>query len=561
MNLDFLATRARDLPPRHRSARAVFNYTWELLNAREQIRFSKLSVFRGDFTLQAAISVAQIRPATLNILVEKSILRSDKPGRYQVHELLRQYGEERLQQNPAEYALVQTAHGRTYGKLMQEQAARLRGPEQKVAIEAIRADLDNVQAAWQWAITHQDTAVLQQSAAALFKFFVWHGRYQEGIDLFRAALDPLQNVTTLETQETRANLNLYLAALLARLSRHDEAQRLLAEALALAKAHNLAAEMALVYLYQGQAAYTLAQYDEAKSAYQESLNLYQALADTGGEAEAIYGLGNTHYQTNHFEQAQTYFEAALAMERALNDQYGIARALNGLAAVAHSWSGDYVQANALYQESLALRRDLDDVLGTAVTLNMLANLASVEGELLLARQYYEESLAIRREIGAPLGLAVVTGNLGTIYYELGEYDTAVTLYTESLTISRRIGDDLGVAYCLANLAEAAHAKGDFAQAEKQWRDALQMGLQLENDDRILFALYGLAALWLDPETAVYNQQQGLRLLHYVAHHPACSQEVKAQAALLLPDILTLSVAEPETRELTAVADEIVIGKP
>src|SRR5262249_36607995 len=96
VDIDFLAARTRDLPDRHRSLRAVFDYAWRLLNAAEQQALARLSVFRGSFDRAAAQAVAGVRATTLIALADKSLLQQIGVGRYSLHELLRQFAADRL---------------------------------------------------------------------------------------------------------------------------------------------------------------------------------------------------------------------------------------------------------------------------------------------------------------------------------------------------------------------------------------------------------------------------------------------------------------------------------
>jgi predicted ATPase len=73
-NIDFLTTSARDIPPRHRSIRAVFDYSWEMLTAEEQRILRQLAVFSGGFARDAAEQVAGARLSQLSALVDKSLL-------------------------------------------------------------------------------------------------------------------------------------------------------------------------------------------------------------------------------------------------------------------------------------------------------------------------------------------------------------------------------------------------------------------------------------------------------------------------------------------------------
>jgi predicted ATPase len=88
-NLDLLATRARNLPERHRSMRSVFDHSWQLLSEKDQEVFQNVSVFCGGFTREAAKVVAEASLPTLARLIDQSLMRRDASGHYEVHELLR----------------------------------------------------------------------------------------------------------------------------------------------------------------------------------------------------------------------------------------------------------------------------------------------------------------------------------------------------------------------------------------------------------------------------------------------------------------------------------------
>ncbi len=96
-NIDFLASKHRDIEERHRSMQAVFEYGWNLLTAEEQQVFRRLSVFRGAFGAAAAEQVAGASVEILSELVGKSLLQQSGSEQYAVHALLRQYAERKLE--------------------------------------------------------------------------------------------------------------------------------------------------------------------------------------------------------------------------------------------------------------------------------------------------------------------------------------------------------------------------------------------------------------------------------------------------------------------------------
>ena len=126
-NLDFLTTSLRNVPERHQSLRAVFDYSWQLLPSREKEIFMKLAVFRGGFQREAAQQIVGASLLDLLALVDKSLLRRTSEGRFESHLLLLQYGIEKLEEHPAEKALVEAKHSDYYLTHLQTREAALQG--------------------------------------------------------------------------------------------------------------------------------------------------------------------------------------------------------------------------------------------------------------------------------------------------------------------------------------------------------------------------------------------------------------------------------------------------
>ncbi len=93
-NLDFLVTSLQDVPERHRSLRAVFDQSWNMLSAGEQEVLKRLSALPGGFRHETARRVANVSLPTLLDLVDKSLLRRTSDGRYEMHEFLRQHAKD-----------------------------------------------------------------------------------------------------------------------------------------------------------------------------------------------------------------------------------------------------------------------------------------------------------------------------------------------------------------------------------------------------------------------------------------------------------------------------------
>ena len=71
-------------------------------------------MFRGSFARDAAAAVADADLRELPELVSKSLVRRADFGRFELHELLRQYAAERLAAEIAELAEARERHARLY---------------------------------------------------------------------------------------------------------------------------------------------------------------------------------------------------------------------------------------------------------------------------------------------------------------------------------------------------------------------------------------------------------------------------------------------------------------
>lgn len=153
--LDFLVTTAQDTPERHRSVRAVFEYSWNLLSPGEQQMFRSLAVFRGGFDREAAAQVVGASLPVLAGLVDKSLLRRSAVGRYAIHELLHLYAEEKLAAGEAENERVHDAHCHYFAALLVRHQAQLQSEDVTSALATLGAERENVRAAWNWAVRHR----------------------------------------------------------------------------------------------------------------------------------------------------------------------------------------------------------------------------------------------------------------------------------------------------------------------------------------------------------------------------------------------------------------------
>ena len=148
-SLDFLEAELQDAPARQRSVRAVFETSWDRLDPPERELFMRLSVFRGGFRLEAAKEVAQADLRTMGRLLDKSfVLRDPDSGRYEIHELLRQYGERELEAAGETSKESRQKHATYFSELLAAKEEPLTSGIEVEPLDEIEADIENIRRAW-----------------------------------------------------------------------------------------------------------------------------------------------------------------------------------------------------------------------------------------------------------------------------------------------------------------------------------------------------------------------------------------------------------------------------
>src|SRR3954453_3157604 len=293
-NIDFLTTSMRDVPERHRSLRAVIDQSWRLLTDEQRSAFSRLSVFRGSFDRGAAVAVSGADLRLLSELVAKSLLRRPDFGRFELHELLRQYAAEQLRLSRGEEADARERHARHYAAMLLDRRAALMGPELVVARGELRGELDNLRAAVEWTLTGDDERAALEVLEAL-NVFLWMHSWFEAAE----TLEQLAHTAGFDADDPGSANAVALAAAMyslghgARLGYDPAAEELAARCLPVLRARKLKRELALCLSALGLMAVYRDAYPEAVAYLEEAAEIAGAAGDRLTESGALIDLGWT----------------------------------------------------------------------------------------------------------------------------------------------------------------------------------------------------------------------------------------------------------------------------
>lgn len=189
----------RSAPERHRTLRAVIEWSWNLLGPAEQSLLRRLSAFPGGFSAEAAEATAS--PGTLSVfddldaLVAQSlvsVIEDPETGmlRYRMLETVREFGEQQRE----------NAHDNDIDDRINNWATdfaltsldTMFGPEQLPTFRAVSAEQDNLISVLRRALECTTPSVAAPVFAALGMYWSLRGAHSEVIGFGDAILDTVE---------------------------------------------------------------------------------------------------------------------------------------------------------------------------------------------------------------------------------------------------------------------------------------------------------------------------------------------------------------------------------
>jgi predicted ATPase len=357
-----LGSESKNPDPRHRSMRALMDWSFERLTDLEQIVYRRASIFSGSFdaTALAAVCSDLLSPEGAKDmavhLARKSLLEIDlrtTPTQYVMMKTVREYGREQLQK-ATDLAHSHWLHALYYLDLTANRMHVFRAQDQREALESVTQDFANVHEALDWSFATYNKHVGAVIVSELAEYWDARGEYREGEDWIRRALacdDGLQ------THPTQAALYEGLSLLLYRQSRLEEAVQAAAS----------------------------------------SLTHYEAFGDDLGLCRVRNVLGIIDYDAGNVESARDRFLVNLTQGQLLHPRVRVA-ALDNLGRIELEVDGNARAALGRFQESLKLAADIGRQTMVANALGNSAGAYAYLGNLFLAIDFSKRSMRVFRDL-------------------------------------------------------------------------------------------------------------------------------------------------------------------
>lgn len=414
-NLDVLEREDRDANARHRSIRAIFTASWDMLRDEEQRTLRRLAAFRGSFSTDAARTVTEAMPNVLSSLVDRGLLQRDTSRRLSRHPLVVAYTDEKAKEYPDELESMYSRHAAYYAELASRKLEQAYGQRLSAILEI---ELDNLRDAWRWTASQDDEQRLLIFAALLDRLYTVTGRYGEAEAAFAYGVRHRQEGTL-----TWAKLMAFQGKYTPFLGQLKKGISLLKTSLAVFRRHECRADMAFALRHLGFVVYHDGRYEEAEELLREGLELARELDAPRSVAGCLSVLGNVVELLGKLDEAE-----------------------------------------AMHREALALYTESRDYGAVATSLVALGDVEVARNCFDLARKHYERSFNLRLESGNTGRAAGALARLGDVALATDDAEAAERLYRQALELALAVHGLPWVIEALLGLANVFARRGDTDRA-------------------------------------------------------------------------------------------------
>ncbi|MEN4042915.1 MAG: tetratricopeptide repeat protein [Anaerolineaceae bacterium] len=486
---------SRTVLPRQQTLRASIDWSYTLLSLKERTIFSRLSVFAGSFSLDAAEHVcadpwsgeghSSDQPEgneeqavleqedifdLLTQLVDKSLVQvsvdEKAEHRYRQLEVIRTYARDRLFDSGCS-RFVRDRHLAYFMLLAEEAEAYLRGKDQVRWLDRLEAELDNLRYAMEWSLSGK--AIAGMRLALAMRWF-WHirGYALEGVGWIERLLAAEQAaISAIADDQQRARVE-------------NDPNRL----------HTLASAMSTAGILMDLHSDT----ERGLPMLEKSAEICRRLGRAGRRGLAI----NLIYMSNSrlsLEKRYKYLVEAKEILRSENDRFHLAEALMFLAHLALD-KNEIEGARPYLEESLRLREELEDLDGIGIVYTDLGTLEFRLGRYHQAIQCYEKAISYFEQVKNKRLVGFVESSLGTIALIQGDIQSAYDRFETVVQLGKETGNPYAIGQGLYDQATLAWEKGDFVQAENKYRELLEWSYSMDSMRIVASVLLNLSSAML-----------------------------------------------------------------
>jgi len=435
---------------RQRTLEATVDWSYDLLSKTERRLLSRLSVFAGGWTLEAAEHVCsgiggrkETMLDLLSHLVDKSLVIADDDGgggrRYRLLETVRQYGRERVVRS-GDAERVRDRHLIFFADLVRRAEPELQKADQVAWLNRLQLEHDNLRAALDWCLTAPERADRGlELTAALFWFWTKRGYLGE----VRQWLERGLAAESRRSPALRAKALIELAHTVFLQGDYASSRVQSEESLSLAREAGDLWAVSWSLLMQAIVAIMVGDFERGAGLATESQSAARAIGDVRLQGEAVEVLAYTAQERGDHDSAGRLYEEALALLRPTGDKWILGIALTDLATFRVA-EGLYAQAKVLLAEVIVLNEELANMVGIASGLDILAAAEAASGQCVRATQLWGASDGLFDSVGA----ASFYKSIRDRYFDTARESLGDTAFQAALATGRAMSLKHAIQYAL-----------------------------------------------------------------------------------------------------------------
>ncbi|MFI5854259.1 tetratricopeptide repeat protein [Streptomyces parvulus] len=499
-----------------RDLRTVFDQTLDSLLPQQQDLFRMLSLKAGpDISTAAAAALihqtetvtdTQLSQLAATHLIERGPVR----GRWQMHDLLRDYAHEKAQvhcqdnrtarrkyeqasQHLANYYVRITENADTHILTSSHLKPSPVFSGRKEALAWLDAERANIVATAHAQAPSKNTARL---SFALRDYLEWRHRTQDVLAISALALDACR---ALDDKGNESGAWNNMGGALERLYRHDEALTAYHKALGLAEKTQNTHNQAAAWNGTGNSLHNLYRYDEALTAYRKALSLAEQIHDIHAQAITCNNIGRVLKNLHRYDEALAACQKALGFAEQTHDTDSQAAAWSNIGNVLESLHR-YDEALTNCHKALSLAEQTHDTDSQAAAWNNIGSALENLHRYDEALTAYQKVLSLAEQTQNTRGQTVAWNSIGSALENLHRYDEALTEYQKALSLAEQIHDTAGQAIAWNSTGSALVNLHRYDEALTAYQKALSLSEQTQNTR-------GQAAAWNNISSALEKLDQ------------------------------------------------------
>ena len=475
-NFDFLDSHGGG-QGKHKSMRAVFEYSWNLLGDSQQDCLKGLTVFKGGFTLDAVKEIITVNHREVLDLLDASLVQEIDDKLFDLQPLVKQYAIEKADNTSEEQHLIEKNHCDYYLKLVSEQKDEIRSEHQQESIKKLEGALENIQAAWNWNITNNiETNSLVSVVEVLRRFFIQKCRFAEAINFFE---ESLLNST-----------------------KHPNFNEI---------AGQIKANLGCIKLYTNHL-------PSASQLSKDAITSLIASKNYRSIMLPLSTLGSCEASQGSYQKAKKYFNRCVKIARHFSD-IDEATYLTNLAIV-EEYLGNYNLAIIHNQNAIDLARKYRLVTLELTITNNLGYIMLATNQTSKAITFLEEALHLAEAQSSSQLTPYILSNLGIAYFQLKDYNKALVFQKQALVETEASGQKDSETLVNIEIGKTLLAKRDLSEAVSFLKRSFILSSEGEHTQNSLKALVYWALYLIVSEQRV----EGASILYFIKNHSAVTQE-------------------------------------